>query len=1388
MNPIPLLPIPLLLATSLSSLSQITPLTITSDAELQATVATDDGSLYQNSDFVVSPTNASSIENLVVNDGTEDLMRIDGYVSGRSLVVRNEGNYLHYVASVTADLAARQLKPETVDTTTMEFSGGAGFSFEITGSPVSVVLDFDFSNFANVSATLSQQGPLGNIYVYPNDQDLRSFSTILNPGIYSFGCGGTTVDPIVTSSAKAKLAVSLSVGTEPQSIPLPPVGNYTHPDITTSLSGEGILQVENPQILSEVDLGNGFTQLEVTASVRNLYSCPWPEVNLTLTEQPTGGPNLEILTNLPSFSLAPNQLGTPPLGSVLLVQVPTPDAPTLRSQILDTSRFQTSGIEQPVFNYPIRPLTPEDLEVPPTETPPTLGLLFDYVPLFESGTTIIEWEDYYQLPRLVVIEDQGPINEDLISWLQNIDRDLPILVADIVRVGTEFRVLTHEDDFTLPEVMKDGSLTTTLTPEGHPENWGVTNVPETRQTTSNLGLTGFFPASIPFHFNQIELPGGILFSGSFGFRPELVEVELDMRNASIRNLITRARWRADCNLLLETSEEADNIMEPIAGQETTLLDLPLFSLQLPAGFSFEPRLELTAGAILNAPTSLSLPITGGFLADISAGIRDGSPFTDGDITTIPLQVSDPGIYEALGITASSWLDCEVKALIGIGQGFANTGPTLGARAQADFALLPLADPWWSTDATLSAFAGVEFDLIGLIQIIDAEQTIASRSFFNLSADGPLNPPGPTTFSIDPQPAFLPLADPETRWARSLLPTSSGVNGQAFATQLPLSGDIITGQGDAFTGTLAKLSPEGELLWTIDPTTQMPPVSAIALPDDSFTLLGSNRSNFRIANFDDAGNLLWHQSIFPAAGGPILFKTSNFLRRETTTGTTEYVLLGQALGGSLTGFHPILVKTDATGNPLWAKVYHLQPLATESTTSNPGALCLTADGDILIAADTVADLPAGVNPLANITTNGQILKIDGDTGQPLWSTLVASIPTLTYHAISEGPDGAIYVGGQATPNVLSELPSMILTKLNPDGTLIDSALIGTAPGQNLPNGGTTVFDTIRSMAWFDDNLWICGQAGIFNAANVGGVGNGASAFTAMVSPNLDVSRFTLHAAPSTDSFHTIEASNKGLLISGYSTSFHPWPIGAGSEGTGTPGSLLTLRLPWEGRLLFHPSSAGRQFAPNSSFTPDRGSYYAYPRVITTSQYAFSTNQSLFAGLGQINITENSSSSPTVLVTDVTMSTSSFVLTPVFTQPSEFINIQFMPESLITDFNSFLEFHQIDSDSDGDGDGIDAPREYFHGTSPYLPDNPLIDFAYLIDEFTEEPFVRFTMPRSHLVGTSLPTVFSSPDLDILNFLPRSDLTTNTIPLDNNRDTLSIDLPADEVKQFFQLEFPN
>ena len=315
-----------------------------------------------------------------------------------------------------------------------------------------------------------------------------------------------------------------------------------------------------------------------------------------------------------------------------------------------------------------------------------------------------------------------------------------------------------------------------------------------------------------------------------------------------------------------------------------------------------------------------------------------------------------------------------------------------------------------------------------------------------------------------------MGDPRTRWTRSLRPPGLGaaLGAKSFAIKAQADDDIITGSNNI----LARLSPEGELLWALDPTIQFSASDAVPEPDGGFTAMSSKRNSIRVARFGADGTLIWKNEIFPT-DGTLWFRTSDLLRKENPSGATEYFILGEANGGGVDGFHFAITKLDANGNFIWSKRFPLQSFAAEGTSCSARDLALCADDNLLATGSTSADVSAVPLELRNLYTNGIVLKIDADTGDALWNTVTALRHSIIYESVIESPDGSIYIGGNSSGNVLSDLPTMLVTRLFPDGNLDESILIGSGPGtEEVPRGGETFFDTIRDMTWVDGHLWVC----------------------------------------------------------------------------------------------------------------------------------------------------------------------------------------------------------------------------------------------------------------------------------------------------------------------------
>jgi hypothetical protein len=362
---------------------------------------------------------------------------------------------------------------------------------------------------------------------------------------------------------------------------------------------------------------------------------------------------------------------------------------------------------------------------------------------------------------------------------------------------------------------------------------------------------------------------------------------------------------------------------------------------------------------------------------------------------------------------------------------------------------------------------------------------------------------------------------------------------------------------------------------------------------------------------------------------------------------------------------------------------------------------------------------------------------------------------------------------------------LLTKLNPDGSLLDSIRIGSAEtADTVPHGGESLFDEIFDMTWADDHLWVCGRIGLFNAG-AGSIADGDSAFTAMISENLDVSRFVIHAGPSSEALTSIEATPHGLLATGISNSFHPWPSGASDQRDVTPGSLLVMMLPWEGRIRFHEGSAGRQ-QPITGPEPKGGSYFVTPRIRAASQFTIETNQSLFPGITQDNLTQFGSDGRMAETRSFGLVENEvFILLPTFFDPFDYKSLEFVPESLITDLGSYLQYWQLEGGQDPDGDRLTTEMEFYLGTSERFPDFGVIHFEVGPDPVSGDLLARFTFPRALIAAPALPEVRSGRSL--LQFDRRDDVTASSEHLDAHRETITLELPAPSEKEFYHLVFP-
>jgi hypothetical protein len=859
-----------------------------------------------------------------------------------------------------------------------------------------------------------------------------------------------------------------------------------------------------------------------------------------------------------------------------------------------------------------------------------------------------------------------------------------------------------EGPYTLLHLVKHGTIRSTVD-AASPSGFGV-----------NAGIEGD-PVTTPHpvHFNRVRIGDAIDLSGSFFFKPRSFDVEIEINDFSVRKFLITTRFDAETTLLVETRGAADNQAAPLAEQEEQLFSVPLFSLYLPSGLTFTPNLSLSLGAVVNAPNSLSVPIQSSLSFTATAGYIDGQPYYDQDVETTPPTVSTPAIFSQLDASVSAWAKLELLCALS-GGGFGG-GPTIGARLGGEFSLTPAGDPWWQLDGALDITGGVEFGFLGL-NFLDEETTLATVPIFSIDAGGPLLPPGPAArnITLPDNPGIRPIGGRDTRWARALafFDTPDDPNRQ-FIVPLAGSTDLIVGGAR----DLSRYSADGELIGSF--LNSVPLMKdAIAHPDGGFVTLSSE--GFAISRHDGDGVRQWiAQRIAPSGEGvPFTQIVVGDLvsRPAAIPGQLEY-FTGGFYGENSNPRQPFLVKCDDSGNILWMKRYAANLVAGVEPYVETLRLATTAAGDVVLSGL--------IDPSLASPSLGFIMKVDGDTGEPLWATALDSGSRSSgLGPVAEDDEGNLYVGGNWGANVLDKLPQQLIAKFSSTGESLGGILYGSidaegagepiAPTRPIPTGGETIFDVMRDITWHDGHLWACGQIGVGNF-NLG-LSSGQTGYTLRLSPDLEIDRFALHTGTGAETLSAIRPTADGMLTSGNTRSILPWPGGHDPEGGFQPQNVnarLVMKLPMEGLLRFHDASNAAQPDIDEPI-PATGSHYIYPRVFS---------------LGDVGAFSGGSLSFDFTAHDLTLAP------PVFTPgslaaatPQHHYQIEFVPREIIGSWEDHQKWYQIDTTEDSDGDGLDLATEFYHGTDPFEPNS--IALQMTTHPVTGAPSISF--PRSDLAA--------------------------------------------------------
>ena len=1194
-------------------------------------------------------------------------------------------------------------------------------------------------------------------------------------------------------TAEDSIDFTFTVGSLPGDVSLPAEGDFTHPAIYNEYTDSPKLTLVSPSIVSETSMGGGFTEIEYTANLTNASLCPWTQLHLTVREGRPGTTSVENLFPTASFGTVPATNSVAPTNPGR-VKVANGEVAAVRAGILDGSLLTTTGRELLVFRYPVGYLaSADDLNgTAPSETETSLGVtdpsvsnigfqtdqgvdLRFYIGQPDAGEPnpkgyvdtpllFLEWEPFYSVPP----RKTGPF------WSQNFDSKLPMWVTGAsVEQGTiqapRYKSTLTGDTLSYFEILKHGSVRQEIK---NPLSSYTSSVTEGSQIdTQNL-----FPVPLPIHINRIKLGDIAFLSGNINFVPGAFSVSTVMENGVPKEFLVDLSYTAEVNLLLETANHEEVGGSPLVDEEKTIFAAPLFVVTLPGGVVFKPDLKIDVGAVVNATRSLSIPFTSKFTIDVTVGVKDGNPYYENRSAVFPIELSDPGIFEAIGATAQVFVDTEIAAKFSVNGGI-GFGPTVGARLEADFALTPFANPWWSTSANLDLTAGVELDFAEFISIVDAEHTLQTYALFAASAGGPLvGGGGPGTAT---NPGFRPLTDPNARWSRSILTDAVVAPGSQFLIPITGSTDFLAGEASSSSSHIHRIAADGTLLATVKPNTAtFRATDATPSASGGAFLLGGNLGRLQVVTLDASLSTVGTVD-FPMSG-------SYTSLRLLSTATHHYVL-----GKDFAGAQKVVLSClSHAGALVWSRLYDLP----DNPTFRPGDFLIASDGNLVFCAITSADFTEadGLGPnglIINVSDNGFIAKVNVDTGDPIWSTLIPHDQVTHYNAIAESPTGELTIGGNQLRGFLEKEPSMLLVQLTAEGSPIEALFIGHSGSPkslpnpdadalfvDLPHGGETSYDEIYDLIWTDKGLWACGEMGIYNSGSV--LSTGSSGFTIFFDPKLNPGRYAIHGGLSRDSLKRMLVTPDGPLCYGASKSFHPWPQGAVDEAANTPWASWLLKLPWEGRLDFHSLSTASQ--PSAVETPLAGSFYVYPRVMSAQLTGgFDINQPSEDSYGRGGA-RIMGASRTLTATTISATASPLTVAFIPAGVAEIKALEYIPPSLVTNQASYLAWNQLSGDEDTDGDGFDTDTEFFFGTNPFQPDAPRATIH------SRYPLV-VSVPRNKLAGGLFPTLWDSIDLEDWN--PLTPLNVQLENLDAQRDRIKMevgDIPEFPMR-FFYFTYP-
>jgi hypothetical protein len=755
----------------------------------------------------------------------------------------------------------------------------------------------------------------------------------------------------------------------------------------------------------------------------------------------------------------------------------------------------------------------------------------------------------------------------------------------------------------------------------------------------------------------------------------------------------------------------------------------------------------------------------GFDRSRKTGTNDGffyEPFVDAH----PIRVSDPTVFDDLQLSLDAWVELGVGLKIGAGDGAVlRAGPSLAVRLNNNFTLAPLANPWWQIDSDIDLIGRFTMDasILGFesVDLVDLDSTLLHFDLFHRDAGGPLIQ-GMNAASANASEGTRPIVGENVRWARMFEPSDRFNLHKAFAFTLPgAENEIIVGGSGGVSGAnsvLAKFAADGELLWMKDTFPLGGPLleKGAPLPNGSFFTAGQRFHDTIASLFDRDGNPIWMVAYTPNPS----FTVRDVAATTNRTGQAEFYITGYMNHGIVTRSDPILVKLDPSGAVSWAFYYDLHPGDDEVY-----GMTISSDGNPILCGATDVDVsppshgtPAPGTELDQSPSCGLLMKVDADSGSIIWAQTYASTWGMLLQEVIEAPDGTIFAGGGAGKIVTQTRPANLIGKFAHDGSLLSHVTIGDDPDwvDELPNGGSSPYDTITDLIWTLDGLFACGNTGL---------GLGTAAWVMGLTEELGVKFFTVFDGDMSEAMIETTDAGDGLAVLGNFQSVNP--IGQGGKTIG-----VLMKLPWEGILRFHEDTGMR-------------SLYLQPRVFnsggTEEFQVISTTPVPGAAPMRFG---NSFSSFTATNAPITMTPGEPVQPLKPTANPMVAPLERLDSTMVHDFQTWATYHRLPPESgpetDTDGDGTADLLESYFGSNPWVPDAGASLTISLVTNDQQSAVIEF---ERNTFARTFPVHFESAG-DLLDWSLTTDVTEQVEPLGSDRERVWITVPVDSQLRFFRV----